>query len=940
LKLNKALNILDSDVRPIVLLGALHFVVAAAHALFDIGSTSLLIANLGADVLPEVYIGSALLLISVGFFFIPMVDRLDRVRLFTITLAFFALVLAITHHLGERAPDLIYRGLYLLCYLMKGLVFLQYWLIAGEVADLRQAKRIFPILLGFSLTGGLAASLAASVLPRWLPTEDLLLVAAILLAAGLIPTRVVARRYRERLQHPGLPVPFHVSDIWTQVRSDLKISLSSRLLRNLSLSTLLFALLAQFMDFFMGKAASLHYVDATGIVETGALTAFYAALNASVIGVGAVLQFLVANRLISSVGVTRGQITGSLAFLAGFGAIAVSLIVTGNGLGLAFFYAVLASRALQKVLRISIYRSSIDLIYNPIPSERRGRAKAFKETVIEPVGVLLGGLLLIIGGLFDAKVLVLAALALSVLFFFFSLRLKNHYLESLVAVLQEKSRFRFAFPSSVVRPAQRKKEPEGVVSDLERALDDNAVSVRLLAVELAAELREPAAAPLLVRHFSQEPDPKVRATMVAALGKLLRRKQESLSAVEPSLEDQDARVRANGIDALAQIGITESSSFLAPFVHDPEPRIRANTAVAYTRLDPERGADEARQILLDMYESGEESPQLSALFGLGEVGDEKSVEVLGSAMNDDRISVRHRAILGLAQAGRREGIDKLLVFLEEGDGATRHVAARALESCGEAAIDPLILALWGSEVGVRQYVSRALGHIGAPRARQALIHILSLEAEGAYYDLLRLEKIGELPQTSGIVLLADSLTERVRQAKANALQVLQLAFGDQKGMRLILSNLIHPEPYVRSSAIEALEVRVDQSLLGGVQPLFEHSNPRVTAEHGGVLYQLPSKEPLEVLMELASDRSRWIRACAIYAMGEAADKKVLPLLERRVKDPYELARLNAIEAIGRLAETSSLALLEQIRKEQEGRVRQYADLAIREIQARSGSSAG
>jgi HEAT repeat protein/ATP/ADP translocase len=915
LKLNKALNILDSDVRPIVLLGALHFVVAAAHALFDIGSTSLLIANLGADVLPEVYIGSALLLISVGFFFIPMVDRLDRVRLFTITLAFFALVLAITHHLGERAPDLIYRGLYLLCYLMKGLVFLQYWLIAGEVADLRQAKRIFPILLGFSLTGGLAASLAASVLPRWIPTEDLLFVAAILLAAGLIPTRVVARRYRERLQHPGLPVPFHVSDIWTQVRSDLKISLSSRLLRNLSLSTLLFALLAQFMDFFMGKAASLHYVDATGIVETGALTAFYAALNASVIGVGAVLQFLVANRLISSVGVTRGQITGSLAFLAGFGAIAVSLIVTGNGLGLAFFYAVLASRALQKVLRISIYRSSIDLIYNPIPSERRGRAKAFKETVIEPVGVLLGGLLLIIGGLFDAKVLVLAALALS-------------------------SRFRFAFPSSVVRPAQRKKEPEGVVSDLERALDDNAVSVRLLAVELAAELREPAAAPLLVRHFSQEPDPKVRATMVAALGKLLRRKQESLSAVEPSLEDQDARVRANGIDALAQIGITESSSFLAPFVHDPEPRIRANTAVAYTRLDPERGADEARQILLDMYESGEESPQLSALFGLGEVGDEKSVEVLGSAMNDDRISVRHRAILGLAQAGRREGIDKLLVFLEEGDGATRHVAARALESCGEAAIDPLILALWGSEVGVRQYVSRALGHIGAPRARQALIHILSLEAEGAYYDLLRLEKIGELPQTSGIVLLADSLTERVRQAKANALQVLQLAFGDQKGMRLILSNLIHPEPYVRSSAIEALEVRVDQSLLGGVQPLFEHSNPRVTAEHGGVLYQLPSKEPLEVLMELASDRSRWIRACAIYAMGEAADKKVLPLLERRIKDPYELARLNAIEAIGRLAETSSLALLEQIRKEQEGRVRQYADLAIREIQARSGSSAG
>lgn len=931
MRLNKFLNILESDTQPLLLLGMLHFVIAASHALFDISVTSLLIAELGPDVLPQVYVGSALLLVTIGLFVLPLIDRLDRMRLFVGTLLFFAVALTAFYGLGGSAPGLAYRGLYLLCYLMKGLLFLQFWLIAGEVMDLRQAKRTFPILLGFSLGGGLAASLAASLLPRWLSPESLLLGAAALLALGLAPTKLVSRRYRDRLRRPPVPGKFRVRDIWSQLRSDLKISLSSNLLRNLAYATLIFSLLAQVMDFLMGKAASLHFTTAAGSVDPQSLTAFYAALNGAVIGTGAALQFLVANRLISSVGVTRGQITGSLVFVLGFGAIGVALLVAGNAFGTAFFITVLASRAMQKVLRISIYRSSIDLIYNPIPTERRGRAKAFKETVLDPMGVLCGGLFLMASGLFDMRVLVFASLGLAVAFLFLSLRLKSDYLESLVNVLREKSRYRFAIPSGTGRA---KAGPHGMVSDLERALGNGEVAVRLLAVEVAAELREPAAAPLLVSRFRAEPDPKVRATMAVALGKLLGRRTDSLEALEPSLEDDDPRVRANGIQALAQIGLTESAPLIAPFVRDPEPRIRANAAVAFSRLLAEEGTAEGREILLDMYGSREEPPQLSALFGFGEIGDQPSVEVLGEAMKDERGAVRRRALLGLAQAGRREAIDLLLQFMEEGDGSTRHTAARALATCGEAAVDPLLLALWSSNVEVRQFVVQTLGSIGTSRARQALVHILSLEAQEAYYDLVRLDKLGQLPQTPGLVLLADSLTQRVEQAKRNALQVLRLSYGDRKGMRMILSNLMHPEPYVRSSAIEALEVRVDASTLGGVQPLFEHSNLSVTAEHGGSLYEMPSKKPLQILFELASDKSRWIRACALFALGEIGGEDVLPVLERRADDPYELVRLNAIEALGRLAGSSTMKLLEKIRTEQEGLTRRYADEAIGSIQSR------
>ena len=911
----KPLGLLEGDKAPLLLLGALHFLIAGAHALADIGSTSLLVAHLGPDVLPQVYVLQAVLLASMGLLVIPFIDRVDRGRLFHWTLIGLALVLAASHRQGERAPWFFYRGLYLLTAVIQSLLFLQFWLVAGEVLELRQSKRLFPLLLGFSLAGGMMASGVAAVLPRFIRTEDLLLIAAGMLLAGLAPLGEVTRRFKERLRRPTLEHRFRLSDSLNRLKADLRLSWNLPLLRTLYPALLVFALLAQVLDFFMGEAASLRFVDAAGDVNPDRLASFYALLNGAVIGIGALVQFFLANRLFSAVGVTRGLMLAPTVLVAGFGAIAVALGLR-SGLGPTFFFAVVGTRAFQRVLRISIYRSSVDLLYNAVPDERRGRAKTFKETFVEPAGTCLGGLVLLAGSVVDVRALVAASLVLSGILFFLTVRLKSEYLESLMHVLREKSRFRFAFPSSVQhRPIERRE----AVSDLERALANDEVSVRLLAVELAAELREPATAPLLVRRFKQEPDPRVRATMVMALGRLLKRRLGSLVALEPSLEDDDPRVRANGIEALAQIGLTESSVFIPPFTRDPQAR------------------DDGHQILSDLYGSENEPARLSALYGLGELGDERSIELLNADLGENRVAVRRRAILGLAKAGQKNAIETLVRCLEEGDGATRHLASRALASCGEGAVDSLILALWQSDVHVRRYLAEALGRIASVRARQALVQILSLEAEEAYYDLCRLQTLKGFARSPGVSLLADSLAERVGQAKENCLEVIRAVYGERRGMRLILSNLAHPDSYVRASAIEALESNVESSAVSAVLPLFEHADPKVAAEQGSVLYQLPTKAPLEVVADLAGSQSRWVRACALFALGEVGGEKAVSILERRVSDPYELARLNAIEALGRRGGAASLTILETVRNAASGRVRQYADMAIRRIQARGAS---
>jgi len=879
LRLAKALHILEADRRLTLTLGLLHFLVAAAHSFFDIGATALLIAHLGPDTLPQVYLGSAISLIFVGLVIIPLIDRLDRARLFSIILTAFAAVLFIATPLAARGPELAYRGLYILCYLMKALVFLQFWLLAGDLLDIRQAKRLFPVLLGFSLMGGLAASLTASFLPRFVATERLLTSAGVLLLGGLIPVQMLAHRWRGRFT-ARRETPPRLAETWRRLRQDLRVALSSRLLRTISLCLVLLALLAQVLDFLMGKAAH------TTFTSVDDLTSFYAMLNTVVIGIGALLQFGLANRIISSLGVTKGQLLAPLTFLGAFLATGAVWLASGGRMGQGFFVAVLVSRAVQKVLRISIVRSSTDLVFNAVPSDQRGRAKAFKETVTEPLGVLFGGLFLMLGMVLPLQYLLGGALLFSVVFLFLAVELKDDYLDSLVNVLKERSRFRFALPSVMMRAVQP--EPTAPnVSTLKHALDDDEASVRLLAVEVAAELKEPEAEALLVDRFRQERDSGVRAGMVSALGKMVHAHHDVPE--RESLEDLDPRVRASGMAAMAESGIFRVEELSEAPGTEPTPLASPPDAPAGSA-----GTSDTRATLTK--------------------------------------SARRAHFLELSRSGERDALERLIHYLEEGDGATRHLAARALESCGEPAVDILTLALWSTDVEGRRYVIRALGRIGSAQARQALLPVLSLEAEEAYYDLVRLEAVRHLPDEPSVELMKDAIIQRVERARRNVHQVLRAVFLTEPGMRLILSNLNHPDRFVRSSAIEALEVRVDPSLLGGVLPLFEHENPAVIAEHGSSLYEFPEREPRELLVEITKHRSGWVRACAVYVLGRLGTAADCGALELCLDDRDELVRLNAIEGLGRLRSVDSLPLLRKLLAESEGKIRDYARTAIAAIE--------
>lgn len=330
------------------------FLIITAYYQVKPASRSLFIEHLGADSLPYVWIGTAIVLAILMTVYHRMVAVHSRYRVVLGTCWLFLTALVLFRLLLIQPGPVTVTALYILVDIL-GVVFVeQFWSLTNSLYTTQEGKRWYGLVGAGGLTGGVAGGVVAGSLVKFTPmgSSDLLLVAAIIIALiGLLTMRMAAMcLYRE-----------------TEGTHTVSTSGGWRILRRnryllLIAGILLLAQLAQpVIEYQFLKTVEQHYQDQD--LRTAFLSFFFSALGMISILVNLVITPAVHRFL----GVIAGLLTQPIA-------LTMSAIAFAG-------YPTLALAGTMKIvdrgLSYSINRASRELLYVPIAPRLIYQAKAW-----------------------------------------------------------------------------------------------------------------------------------------------------------------------------------------------------------------------------------------------------------------------------------------------------------------------------------------------------------------------------------------------------------------------------------------------------------------------------------------------------------------------------------------------------------------------------------
>ena len=493
-------------------------VTAAGAALGAAAIEALLFASFDLALLPLLYVALGATTFALTLVASGMLAGGDRARLYVSLPLALAGVVAIERAAAAAGISWVYALLWLGMNVVTTLQGIAAWGLAGAVCDVRQAKRVFPLLNAAKIGGTVLGSLAVTALVRVLAVPDLI----VLWAAALLIAALIAYRLRSRV--PRSDTPVESGGLMVEMRRGFGIVRSSPLLRLLAVALVLFSLLYFSLALPFSRGARAAYPDAAE------LASFLGLFNGATTVVALLASLFVANRLYARIGVVNAIVAFGAVYLAGFVAIAVS----------GAFAVLVAARFAQTVWLSGIADTAYQALFNPVPPERRDQIRAFMEGVPGQSGIALAGIVLLVGDALDPAALALVGIGASAATMAILWRTRPAYGRALADALR----------AGRPQPFLTEDDPFGALRT-----DADALAVTL------AGLRSPEVA---VRRVSTE---ILRGLALPS----------TASALAGVLDDPDDDVRASAIAGLASIGQVAD---LARFAHDADPLTRVRVALA------------------------------------------------------------------------------------------------------------------------------------------------------------------------------------------------------------------------------------------------------------------------------------------------------------------------------------------------------------------------
>jgi AAA family ATP:ADP antiporter len=782
----------------------------------------------------------------------------------------------------------------------------------------REAKRSFGFIGSGAILGWIVGGLATRAGVSRFGTENMLAFVAVSL---LICAAMVVWIWRERPSYVGNDMPASGSEKHSfPLLSSFRLVQASPYLRSIAALVMIAAItttVAGWQFKAIAKAA---------VPNTDDLAMFFGTFNMIAGLMSLLLQLLLTGRVLRTLGVGPALFIVPTAMLIG----STGVLVLGS------IVAAAALKASDQVLRYSIDKATVELLYLPVSSAHTFRVKSFIDTVVYRFGDATGGLMVL---LFAAVIgwspsqMSIIGIVLVCAWMIAAFVARRQYVENLRESIHQ---HRVDYERASM-PVMDRDTTQMISSRLKGNTREIAYALNLF--EMSHDRKVHPAVRGLLNH--EQPEIRQQAVrLLARAGDATVKPQ-----VEQLLHDPNLEVRTEALLYMTTFDQSDPLARIEQLGDFEDFSIRAALVAFLARPGATQNVDAARLLLQKMVdEPGEEGrrTRLEAARLLAILPDLFERE-LRTLLDDEDVEIARTAITAVGALKKRSLIGALVERMAE--PALNETAVAALARFGDRIVGTLRDYLIDPEIRaeVRREIPKVLQEIGTRGAQAVLVEsVLDRDVVLRYHTISAINRLGQAhPERSTDRKLIESVLAAEIMGHYRSYQVLGRLEGSiddpsnpiEHGLRESMEKeterifrllkilypqydlhsayvgLQSPDPVVHDNAVEFMDSVLPPEVRSLIIPLFDR-NVEVSARIDTANRLLGStvgdrEEAIEV-MALSEDP--WLRACAAYAIGEMRLTRFAEKLDEWAGDDADpLLRATAVDAREKLHHAATAA---------------------------------
>ncbi|CRX38134.1 hypothetical protein [Estrella lausannensis] len=906
---SKLFNLYEGEERNAFLFTLLGFLWSLSINLGLKNADALFLIHVGAEYLPYVYIATALGMILPALILIRIINAIEPSRIFLSVIAtaffFYTLFFLAVLHFGELPPA-CWFVLRFVSFQMEAVLMTGYWTFLDQYHNMQDAKRVFvlfssAVFLGQAVTG-LIMSLGV------LEFYQILLLILVLFAVTATLTIFIRKTIHvahddtaidEASEYKNLSVALFIKELF-----------KSRFA--------LFVMANNFCIYLMWMTTEYNYMSffdqafdpptGTGAVdsEQAFITLFLGRIIFAVSVINLLFGLFLYSRLIRRFGV------GALLFFSPALLLAAYTGWISIG-GLAF--PLIAYFVAEGTLEV-VDDSNFNLLLNVIPKKIKYKVRVAIESMLEPIGMLTSGILLMITGFNTLYLgLFVVAILLSLAFI-----IRRKYPSAVVANLTA-SAIHFERPAekwaAMMDCDERKEEEIALYKLLASATEKD----KLFAIEAIFLMGEESFFNLLLSdEISFTPLMKqtfIRCHARSAFNESLKARQ---MIVDWSKDEALPSVRGEALFFLASHHNIEVSE-LVQYANSKEPLFKASYLLARKRSQQRPDGGGKCSIAWDaeidnMLSTNDMEAIITALRLLGEDSSHQTPYRLLPYLEHPSIQVQREAIQSMAAIltpsqsdfavpllkfwkeskdpffrhylikalGQLSNLDLYREMLESGqvlDSKEKQLFEEILRKSGPPAIPMLASVLEAEQVSdsCRALSAKVLGHLDLETLHTLLQNVVDKEIEKARFYLTHSRAYAPIQETALDKLLAGGLSSAF-SAKIEFIIHLLSSAGEISDPEAVCRLYRSKNAKIRSQVIETLEKTCKRAIFRKLRPLIEEQGfsgtKRILGNDSGAV--LPLEDLLNFLAESPSLSDQIMAAAALSSLHPQKSRESLKVL--------------------------------------------------------------